>query len=55
MRLLRATYTLVVDIEPVGLDDDAAEKERAIDMVCDEPAAYVRDDNRTVTVEWVEV
>ena len=55
MRTLRATYTLVVDIEPCGLDDDEAERQRVMDMVFEEPAAYVRDDNVTVTVEWVDV
>lgn len=53
MRHLRVTYTVVVDIEPAGLDDDEAERQRAMDMVCDEPQAYLRDDNLAVTCEWV--
>lgn len=55
MRLLRVTYTLVVDIEPAGLDDDIAEMQRAIEMVCDEPAAYADEDAKRITVKWVDV
>lgn len=55
MRLLRVTYTVVVDIEPGGLDDDEAEQQRAADMVAGDVATFIRDDNVTVTAEWVDV
>lgn len=51
---LRVTYELVVDIEPIGLDDDEAEKQRAIGMVLDEPCAFVQQSNVSATVEWVD-
>lgn len=55
MMILRTTYTLTVDIEPAGLDDDEAEKERAADLVAGDVASFIEDDNVTVTVEWVDV
>jgi hypothetical protein len=53
MKKIRVTYTLVVDITPT--EDDIDQEQRAIDMVCDEPMAYVGGNNVTVTAEWAEV
>ncbi len=53
MKKIRVTYTLVVDITPT--EDDIDQEQRAIDMVCDEPAAFSPQRNSTVTAEWVEV
>jgi hypothetical protein len=53
VKKIRVTYTLVVDITQI--DEDIDQEQRAIEMVCEEPAAYVGDDNVTVTTELVEV
>ena len=53
MKKIRVTYTLVVDITPV--DEDIDQVQRAIDMVCDEPTAYIGADNVTCATELVEV
>lgn len=55
MKKLRVTWSVTVDIEPYGFDDDEVEKQRAMEMVCDEPVAYSNGENVTVECEVVEV
>lgn len=55
MKKIRVTWSITVDIEPYGFDDDEAEKQCAMEMVCDEPVAYVNGENVTVECEVVEV
>ncbi len=54
MKKIRVTYTLVVDITPGDLER-SEEESAALEMVLDEPMAYVSDGNVTCTTEWVEV
>jgi hypothetical protein len=55
MKKLRVTCRIVVDVEPHGELGKDEEEQRAIDLVMDEPMAFILDENIEVAVEWVDV